>query len=99
MLTNQKRIIQPTLFNLHPFEYSWEFHCHPFTVKLDKCPGSCNTLNDLSNKECVPNKTKNLNLSVLNMIKGINVSKTLTKHILCKGKCQFDGKKYNSDQW
>ena len=33
------------------------------------------------------------------MIKGINVSKTLTKHILCKGKCQFDGKKYNSDQW
>ena len=31
------------------------------TVPLDRCVGSCNTLNDLSNKVCVPN----LNLSVL----------------------------------
>ena len=45
---------------------------------------SCNTLNDLSNKVYVPNKTENLNLSVFNMITGINESKTLTKHILCE---------------
>ena len=29
-----------------------------FPVKLDKYVGSCNTLNDLSNKECVPKKQK-----------------------------------------
>ena len=45
---------------------------------------SCNTLNELANNVCVPNKTKYLNLSVLNMITGINESKTLTKHISCK---------------
>ena len=28
-------------------------------------------VNDLSNKVCVPNETKNLNLSVFNMITGI----------------------------
>ena len=28
---------------------------------------------------CVPNKTEDLNLSVFNMISGINKSKTLTK--------------------
>ena len=56
-LSNQKCMIQPTLINLHPNEYSQEFHYYPFTVKLDKCVGSCNTLNDLSNKVCVPNKT------------------------------------------
>ena len=67
-LSNQKCMIQPTLINLHPNEYSQEFHYYPFTVKLDKCVGSCNTLNDLSNKVCVPNKTEDLNLSVFNMI-------------------------------
>ena len=33
----------------------------------------------LSNKVCVPNKTEDLNLSVFNMITGINESKTLRK--------------------
>ena len=55
-----------------------------FAVDLDSCVGSCNTLNDLSNKVCVPNKTEYLNLSVFNMIRGINKSKTLTKHISCE---------------
>ena len=49
-----------------------EFHYYLFAVKLDRCAGSCNTLNDFSNKVCVPNKTEDLNLSVFNMITGIN---------------------------
>ena len=56
-LSNQKCEIQPTLINLHPNEYSQELHYYQFAVKLDKCVGSCNTLNNLSNKVCVPNKT------------------------------------------
>ena len=57
-LNNQKCMIQPTLINLHPNEYSQEFHYYPFSVKLDRCVQSCNTLNDLSNKVCVPIKTR-----------------------------------------
>ena len=34
-LSNQKYKIQPTLMNLHPNEYSQEFHYYPFTVKLN----------------------------------------------------------------
>ena len=89
-LRNQKCMTQPTLINLHPKEYSQEFHYYPFVVKLDRCAGSCNTLNDLFNKVCVPNKTEDLNLSVFNMITGINESKTLKRHISCKCKCRFD---------
>ena len=48
--------IQHTLINLHPNEYSHELHYYPFAVKLNRCIGSCNTLNDLSNKLCVPKK-------------------------------------------
>ena len=48
--------------------YSQEFHYYPFALKLDRCVGSCNTRNDLSNKVRVPNKTEDLSLSVLNTI-------------------------------
>ena len=97
--STQKFMIQPTLINLHPNEYSEEFHYYPFAVKLDRCVGSCNILNDLSNKVCITNKTEDFNLSVFNMITGIAESKTLIKHILCKCKCKFDGRKCHSDQW
>ena len=33
-LSNQKRQIQPTLINLHPNEYSQEFHYYSFTTLL-----------------------------------------------------------------
>ena len=75
-LSNQKYKIKPFLINLHPNEYSQEFHYHPFSVKLDRCIGSCNTLNDLSNKVCISNKTEDLNLSAFNTISGMNESKT-----------------------
>ena len=67
-------------------------------MKLYRCVGSCNTLNDLSNKVCIPNKTEDLNLSVFNIITEINESKTLTKYISCEHKSRFDGIKCNSYQ-
>ena len=78
MLSNQKCIVQPNLINLHPNECSQDFHYCSFTVKLDRCVGSCNTINYLSNIVCFPNKTEDVNLSVFNMMTGINESKTLT---------------------
>ena len=51
LLSNQKYMTQPTLIHLHTIDY------YPFVVKLDKCIESCNTLNNLSNKVRVPNKT------------------------------------------
>ena len=53
--SNQECMIEPSPCSLHPNE---------FAVKLDKFAGSCNTLNDLSIKVCVPNKTEDLNLSL-----------------------------------
>ena len=72
LLNNQKCETKPTLINLHPNEYSQEFHYYPFLVKLDRCFESCNTVIDLFNKACIPNKIEDLNLSVFNMITGIN---------------------------
>lgn len=47
-------------------------NCHyPFMNSLNRCDKSCNTLNDLSDRICFPNKTKDAR---------INDSKTLTKN-------------------
>ena len=66
---------KPTLIPLHPNECSQELYYYPFAVKLDKCVGNCNTLNDLSNKVCVPNKRQDINIHVLNVIAEKNESK------------------------
>ena len=79
-IKQSKMTTQLTFINLHPNEYSQEFHYYPRAVKLD----ICNTLTDLSNKVCVPNKIEGSILIVFNTITGINESKTLTKHISCQ---------------
>ena len=97
--STQKFEIQSTLINLHPNEYGQEFHYYSFMVKLDRCVGSCNNLNDLSNKVCVLNKTEDSSRSLLRMIRVVIKSKTLTKYLSYKCKCKLDGTKYNSYQW
>ena len=78
--------------------YSQGLHYYPSAVNLDRFIGSSNTLNDLYNRICVPNKTDNVNLNVFNLITGIVESKTLTKHISCRCKCKSDGRKCNLNQ-
>ena len=97
-LSNQKFEIQPTPINLHPNEYSQKLHYYPSAVKLDKCVASCNTVNGLSNKVCVPNKAEDLNVYVFNMVTGKNESKILTKVISSGCKYKLDRKKCNSNQ-
>ena len=65
---------QPSLISVHPNECIEGLHYYPFAVNLDKYRGICNTLNDLSTKVCVPNKTEDLNL-----ITGTNESKIFKK--------------------
>ena len=69
-----------------------------FLINLYRCVGSRTTLDDLSNKVCVPSKTEDQNLSVFNKITEINESKTLTKHISCECTSNFDSRKRNSNQ-
>ena len=89
-LSNQQCEIQITLINLHTNEYSQEYT----TIHV----GSCNTVNNLSNKVCLPNKVKYLNINAINMPTGKNVSKIITKDISRKCNCQFDGRKCKSNE-
>ena len=64
-------------------------------VSLDRGNGSCNTLDNPSDRICVPNKTEDINLKVCNMITTINKGKAFTKLISYDCKCKFNGKKSN----
>ena len=52
------------LVDLNPNELRY----YPFVVNLDRCDGSCNSLDDLSDRIYVSNKTEDLNAKVFNMI-------------------------------
>ena len=81
----------------------WQ-HQYPFIVILDRYDGSC-TLDDLSamifylsNKIYTPNKTKDSNEKVCNMVIRFTKSKTLTKYFSCVCRYKFKKGKCNSNQ-
>ena len=63
--------------------YTQKLRYYPSTVNLHGCVRNCNTLNKLSNRVCVPNKTEDFNPSIFNIVTRINEFKTLAKHISC----------------
>ena len=61
-------LIRSNLSNLNNVEFQY----FPFMISLGKCSGSFNSVDDLSIGICVPNKTKNINVKVFNMITNKN---------------------------
>ena len=44
----------------------------PFSIKISKCSGSCNNINHLFAKICLPDVVKNLNIKVFNLMSRTN---------------------------
>ena len=85
---------RPTLLDLNPDKYNQRLCYYPFMVNFDKCKWGYNP----SNKIYIPNKTKDVNVSVFKMITRINGSKTLAKHLSSEHICKFDTRNCNSNQ-
>ena len=41
---------------------------YPFSIKVNKCCGSCNNINDPYARSCVPSVVKNINVKVYNLM-------------------------------
>ena len=52
-MNNEPCMIRPTLVDLNPVWLNY----YPFMVRLDKCSGSFNSVDDLSTNICVRQKT------------------------------------------
>ena len=57
---------------------------YPYLIKVNKCSGSCGSINDAYAKLCIPDIIRNINVKVFNSMSGINE----TRHIICHETCK-----------
>ena len=72
-----------------------QFFKYQFTVIVNKCGGSCNTINDPFARVCVRNEVKTMNVKVFNLMSGVNKTK-LVQHELSECKCLLNESIHNS---
>ena len=64
-VVNQKCMPRPKILNVN--EGVGEALFYPYNVQVNKCSGSCNTLDDPMAGICVPKIIKNINMKVYNL--------------------------------
>ena len=57
---------------------------YPFSIKVNKCSGSCNNINDPFAIFCVPDAVKNIHVKVFNLISWRNRRRHIEWHETCK---------------
>ena len=55
-----------------------------YSIKVNKCSGSCNNMNDPYAKLCIPDIIKSINLRVFNVMQRINEARHMIWHKTCK---------------
>ena len=68
------------------------------SIKINKCSGSCNNINDPYLSMCIPDVAKTLNVKVLNLMSRTNKTRHIECHETCKCKCRLDASVCNNKQ-
>ena len=71
---------------------------YPFSIKVKKCSGNCNNINDPYAKICVPDTIKDSNVRVFNLMSRNNETRHIKWHETCKCTCRLDKIICNSKQ-
>ena len=85
-INNQECKVRSEIININSNEPLF----YPYNVKIDKCNGSCNNINDPYDKLCVPAVVKDSNMKVFNLLSRTNETRHLEWHEMCKCKCRLD---------
>ena len=93
---NRKCMPRPKI--LHVNEGVGEALFYPYNVLLNKCSGSCNTLDNPMARLCVPNIIKNVNMKVYNFLMKLNETRNVLWHESCKCVCRLNSSICNSKQ-
>ena len=68
LMNNQKCKIRSEIFNVNNNEPLF----YPYSITINKCKGSCNSINDQYAKLRVPNDIKNINVKVFYLVSRTN---------------------------
>ena len=61
---------------------------YPFSIKINKCSGNCNNINNPYAKTCVPDVKKDLNAKIFNLMSITNETRFIKWHEKRKCKCR-----------
>ena len=70
---NQKCMSRPKIIQTNPDEPVF----YPLSIKINKCGGDCNNINDPIAKLCVPDVVQNMNIKVFNLLARINETRKI----------------------
>ena len=86
-MNNQECKVRPEIISINSNEPSF----YPYSVKISKCSGSCNNINDPFAKLCVPDVVKNI-------MSRTNETRCIKWHETSKCKCKLDASVCNNKQ-
>ena len=95
-VVNQECMPRPKILDVN--EGVGEALFYPYNVLVNKCSGSCNTLDDPMAKLCVPNIIKRINMEVYNFLMRLNETRNVLPHESCKCICRLNSSVCNSKQ-
>ena len=85
-MKNQECKVRPEIISINSNNPMF----YPFSIKINKCSGNCNNINDPYARICVPDTVKNLHVKVFNLMSRTNVTRQIKWHNKCKCICRLD---------
>ena len=93
-MNNQECRARPKVININSNEPLF----YPYSILVDKCSGSCNNINDLYAKSCVPDVVKSLNFKVFNLMSRTNEKSHIGRYETCICKSRLNASVCNNKQ-
>ena len=93
-MNNQECKARPKIVNVNNNEPVF----YPYSIKVNKCSGSCSNINDPYAKLCVPDIIKSINVKVFNLMSRINETRQIIWHETCKCICRLTSAVCNNRQ-
>ena len=85
-LKNQKCKVRPEIVDASSNNPTF----YPFNVKINRCSGNCNSINDPYARICVPDVVKKINIQVFNLMPRTNETRLIVSHETCKCICRLN---------
>ena len=79
-MKNRECKVRPEIVNINSNNPMF----YPFSIKVNKCNGNCDNINNPYARICVPNIVKNLNVKVFNLMSRTNETRQIKWHESCK---------------
>ena len=93
-MNNQERKTRPKMIDTSANEPVF----YPYSIKVNKCSGNCNNINNPCPKLYIPDVIKKIIVKVFNQMSRINETRQILWHETCKCVCRLSVAVCNSKQ-